>query len=242
MVTPAGSTRSGKSSSTTWPVSLPGVGQVVRPRAAPVGPVDPLEERGDDLAQLLQHHVGVDPGLGQRVGPHPHQQHLVGLAGAVDADVGQRPGRQQPAQGVEALGPDGLAVDEVGVAAPGGDGGPPARPGPPRGARRRCRTSGPCRPRSGRRAASRAGPGRGSTGSARSTGAGCRRCSGSTARGRPSADPTRAPWSGRWTPARRPGGRRRAGPPSRRRTRRRPSRRGPRPASGRRWRRPRRRR
>ena len=50
------------------------------------------------------------------MGAHPHQQLLVGLPGAVDADVGQRPGRQQAAQGVEALGPDGLAVHEVRVA------------------------------------------------------------------------------------------------------------------------------
>ena len=56
------------------------------------------------------------PGLGQRVGAHAHEQHLVGLAGPVDAHVGQRGRRQQAAERIEGLGPDRLAVDEVGVA------------------------------------------------------------------------------------------------------------------------------
>ena len=90
--------------------------QVGRPRPAPVGQVDPLQERRDHLAQLGQHQLGVGPGLGQRMGPHAQQQGLVGLAGAVDADVGGGRGRQQAPQGVERLGPDRLAVGEVGVA------------------------------------------------------------------------------------------------------------------------------
>ncbi len=98
------------------PGLLPGALEVGRPRAAPVGPVHPGQEGRDDLAQLLEHQVGVAPGLGQRVGPHPHEQHLVGLAGPVDAHVGERGRRQQAAQGVEGLGLDRLAVDEVGVA------------------------------------------------------------------------------------------------------------------------------
>ena len=93
------------------------VGQVGGPLAAPLGHVDPLEERRDDLAQLGEHHVGVVARLGQRVGAHAQQQLLVGLARAVDADVGQRRRRQQPAQRVERLGPRRLAVDEVAVPA-----------------------------------------------------------------------------------------------------------------------------
>ena len=52
---------------TTSSVSCRGVGQVVGPRAAPVGEVDALEERRDDLAQLVEHQVGVGARLGQRV-------------------------------------------------------------------------------------------------------------------------------------------------------------------------------
>jgi hypothetical protein len=91
-------------------------GGVVADRATPVGDVDPLQEARDDLAQLGEHEVGVGPGLGQRVRAHPQQQGFVGLAGAVDADVGQGRRRQDAADRVERLGPDGLAVDEVAVA------------------------------------------------------------------------------------------------------------------------------
>ena len=96
--------------------AVTGGGQVLAPGHATVFEVDPLQERRDDLAQLGEHEVGVGLGLGQRVGSHPQQQRLVGLAGAVDADVGQRGGREDAAEGVEGLGPDGLAVHEVGVA------------------------------------------------------------------------------------------------------------------------------
>ena len=68
------------------------------------------------LRSSVEHQPGVRPRLGQRVGPHAQQQGLVGLAGAVDAEVRQRGRRQDPAQGVEGLGPDGLPVHEVGVA------------------------------------------------------------------------------------------------------------------------------
>ncbi len=44
------------------------------------------------------------------------EQQLVGLAGPVDADVGEGPGRQQTSEGVEGLGPDRLAVGKVRVA------------------------------------------------------------------------------------------------------------------------------
>ena len=56
---PPAATRSGNSARPAGAVSRAGPGQVVRPRPAPVGEVDPLEEGRDDLAQLVQHHVGV---------------------------------------------------------------------------------------------------------------------------------------------------------------------------------------
>ena len=225
----SGATRSGKSRLDHAPVSRRVRTEVLGPDAPPVGPVDPLQERRDDLAQLLQHQVGVLAGLGQRVGAHPQQQHLVGLPGAVDPDVGQRAGRQEAPQGVERLGPHRLAVDEVGVAGLARV----ARSQPGLGRLQQLavgvehpvhvpHVAGP------ERRVEQAGIAVVAVvagGQARC----CRRCSGSTARGRPSAAPTRAPWSGRWRPARRPGGPRPAGPPSRRRTRRRPSRRAPRP-------------
>ena len=70
------------------------LGQVGRPGPTPLGHVDPAQERGDDLAQLDQHHRRVGLGLGQRVGRHAQQQRLVGLARAVDPDVRQRACRQ----------------------------------------------------------------------------------------------------------------------------------------------------
>ena len=50
-------------------------------------------------------------GLGQRMGAHPKHQHLVSLAGAVDADVGAGRRQQQAAQGVERFRADHRAVD-----------------------------------------------------------------------------------------------------------------------------------
>ena len=90
--------------------------QVGRPRRAPIGQVDATQEGRDHLAQLGEHDVRVPTGLGQRMGPHAEQQLLVGLTGAVDADVREAGGGKQPAQGVEGLGPDRLATDEIGVA------------------------------------------------------------------------------------------------------------------------------
>ena len=49
------------------------------------------------------------------MGAHAEQELLVGLAGAVEADVGERRGGEQAAQRVERLGLDRLAVDEVAV-------------------------------------------------------------------------------------------------------------------------------
>ena len=91
------------------------VGEVVAPDVASIGEVDPTQERRDHLAQLGEHQVGVAAGLGQGVGPHPVQQHLVALAGAVDADVGQRGRGQDASDGIERLGLDRLPVDEVGI-------------------------------------------------------------------------------------------------------------------------------
>ena len=89
--------------------------EVLAPHAAPIGPVDPSDERRDDLAQLFQHHRGVLDGFGQRVGPHAEQQRLERLAAAVDADVRQRRRGQDAPRGVARLGADALLVREVGV-------------------------------------------------------------------------------------------------------------------------------
>ena len=89
--------------------------QVPAPGHSPVLEVQPLQERGDDLAQLHEHHVGVGADLRQRVGSHPQEQVLVALAAAVDADVRERCGGQHPPHRVERLGADGLAVHEVRV-------------------------------------------------------------------------------------------------------------------------------
>ena len=94
----------------------PIVGQVARGEPAAVGQVHPLEERGDHLAQFGEHHVGVETGLRKGMGPHPQEQRLVGLACAVDTDIAQRRGREQPADRVQGPGLDRLPIGEVGVA------------------------------------------------------------------------------------------------------------------------------
>ena len=77
--------------------------------------VDPLHPGRDDLAQLGQHEVGIHAGFGERMGSHPDEERLIGLAAGVDAEVGAGGGRQQATQSVERLGPHRLAPDEVGV-------------------------------------------------------------------------------------------------------------------------------
>lgn len=57
--------------------------------------------------------LGVAAHLGQGVAGHAQQQVLVALSGAVQADVRQRGGRQQPPQAVEGTRPHRLAVGEV---------------------------------------------------------------------------------------------------------------------------------
>ena len=75
--------------------------EVVGPLAAAGGNVDTLEERGYDLAQLFEHEVRVVTGFGERVRAHAQQQLLVGLAGPINPDVGERRRREQAAQCVE---------------------------------------------------------------------------------------------------------------------------------------------
>ena len=95
--------RSGHRRSTTRAVCSRVGAEVGRPLAAALGDVDALQERRDHLAQLDEHHVRVVARLGQRVRAHAEQQLLVGLAGAVHADVGQRRRGQEAAQRVEDL-------------------------------------------------------------------------------------------------------------------------------------------
>ena len=47
--------------------------------------------------------------------PHPEQELLVGLAGAVDTHVRRRRCRQHPAQGIERFGANGQPVDAFGL-------------------------------------------------------------------------------------------------------------------------------
>ena len=124
----AGVTRSGSSCGDQIAGLHAGPVEVLDPLASPVRSVHPLEERRDHLAELVQHQFGVTTGLGKRMRSHPKKEHLVGLAGAVDAHVGKRGGRKQTAEGIEGLGPDRLAVDEVGVRPAGAGGGPSTRP------------------------------------------------------------------------------------------------------------------
>ena len=88
---------SGHRRDTTAAVCCAGRAEIGRPFATPLRGVDALQERGDHLAQLDEHHVGVLARLGQGVRAHAQQQLLVGLAGAVDADVGEGCRRQEPA-------------------------------------------------------------------------------------------------------------------------------------------------
>ena len=141
---------------------------------------------GITLRSSVQHHLGVDPGLGQRVGAHPQQQLLVGLARAVDADVGERRRR--------AAGPAGRRVPWPGPPGGGRSRSPPAGGGGGRPASvwasleqlavgvehavHVAHVAGPERRVEDVRVAVVAVV-------ARWRGAGRRRCSGSTARGRP---------------------------------------------------------
>ena len=87
--------------------------QITTPADAAVRPVDPLQERRNHPPQLSKHQVGQLASLGQRMGAHPEQQHLVGLAGAVDPHVGPGRGRQEAAQRVQRLRANHRAIDCV---------------------------------------------------------------------------------------------------------------------------------
>ena len=133
--------------------------EVLGPHPAPFGPVDPGEEGRDHLAQFDQHEVRVPAGLGQRVRPHPQQQLLIALSRAEDPDVGERAGRQQAPQGIEAARPDRLAVGESETPPCSGFSRTTKDCRRSAAAPRRCRTCGPSRRRSGRRAATPGRPG-----------------------------------------------------------------------------------
>ena len=53
----------------------------------PVGEVDPFQKRRDHFPEFGQHQICIGTGLRERMGPHPDQEGLVGLAGAVDPYV-----------------------------------------------------------------------------------------------------------------------------------------------------------
>jgi hypothetical protein len=89
--------------------------EVAGPRDAAVGEIDALEERGDHLAELDEHQVGVVADLRQRVRVHPDQHLLVRLTGREHAQVRTRPGRQQHPERVARLRGDRRAIEEVGV-------------------------------------------------------------------------------------------------------------------------------
>ena len=87
--------------------------EIAAPADAAVRSIDPLQERGNHPSELLEQQAGHLARFGQRMGPHAQQQHLAGLAGAVDSHVGPGCGRQEAAQRVERLGADHRAVDRV---------------------------------------------------------------------------------------------------------------------------------
>ena len=68
------------------------------------------------LRSSVEHERGAGADLGQRVRAHAEQQLLVPLARPVDPDVGHGRRGQEAAEGIEGLGPDGHAVDRLGVA------------------------------------------------------------------------------------------------------------------------------
>ena len=212
------------------PVDAARLGQVLAPCAAAVGLVHAREERGDHLAQLGEHRVAVGADLRQGVrracaaagsrrtapsrtcrracAPRPASRprsvsHAFAriVARYTPSESAGSCGKRSRKYACSGLEPPGVRVEgQVARLAE------PARPGRPRRPPA-ARGSG-----TGRRAGRRTGR------------------SAWTARGRRPAGPARAPWSGSARPARRPGARRRAAPPSRRRTRRTPARTAARPA------------
>ena len=82
---------------------FPALHEVPGPGAAAVGALDARDEARHDRLDRRQDHLAVAARLGQRVADQVQDQLLVGLAGGVDAHVGERGGRQQPAEQVERL-------------------------------------------------------------------------------------------------------------------------------------------
>jgi hypothetical protein len=62
------------------------------------------------VLQLLEHHRPIPARLGERVREQVQHELLVRLAAGVDADVGERRGREQPAHEVERFRADGAPV------------------------------------------------------------------------------------------------------------------------------------
>ena len=81
--------------------------EIVTPCSATVGDIDPCEERRDHRSQLGEHQIGVVANLRKRMCPHPHQEHLVGLAASEDPHIRRGRRRQHAPQIVTGLGPDG---------------------------------------------------------------------------------------------------------------------------------------
>ena len=91
----------------------------------PIGPIDPGEERRDDLSQLHQHALATFARLAERVAHQPCEQRLVRLAGREDAHVAggccgqhspqrvQRPGVDCPRPGLRGVSSIGTRVQDL---------------------------------------------------------------------------------------------------------------------------------
>ena len=95
--------------------AIAGTDHVFAPATAAIGKIDAAQEARDDLAQFVQHELGVMLSFGQRMRLHAQQQHLKRLAGAVDAHVAERRCWQHATHRIESLGAGGLAIDEIAV-------------------------------------------------------------------------------------------------------------------------------
>ena len=77
--------------------------------------IEPREKRGDDVAKLGEHLLRAALHFLERVREHAEQQGLERLAGAEEADVRGRRGRQQTAECVERFRANHRFVDAFGV-------------------------------------------------------------------------------------------------------------------------------
>ena len=160
------------------------LGEIARPDAAPLRPLEALQEGGDDLAQLDEHEIGVVADFPQRVRAHAEQERFVALAGAEDAHVRPGGGGQEPAQAVERLGPDRHAVGRVAVGRRAWGSAASSTRASARSSARRSRTRDRASRRSARAAGGPRAPRARDTSIARPAGR-CRARSAWTARGRP---------------------------------------------------------